>query len=586
MLLLACGAGAQSGAPQAAKSAAKNAQKEFARAHSLADKGGDLEAAIEEARHAAADDPTNVSYAAYAELLVQVDSARKLQASDELRRNGSTTLSDELLQRAMKRDPANPDLLNAARQAAIDRAGDVGAMRLSPESTYAEEPMLAPQDPQRNRDFHLRGSSATVLKTFFDQYGIKTVADPSMRQKQVRFDVGEADYVHASAVLAQITHTFLVPVSANEAVIYDDTQENRRSHEHQVVQTFEVTSAGGAADVAPLLVVLRTIFDLRTVTQKGMSIAIRGPREQVAAAAEFLQQISSPRAELMLEVRTYEISRTLLRNMGINFPLQYQVMNVGSVVHQLGATDLQDLANKIAAGTIDPSLITPAISGLLQQLQNQQGLFIGLVGGGVAQSAVIFTPPSLNFSETRGSIRILRSTMVRAAQGTTATFRDGFRYPIVTTEFSSALNLPILNRLPQSTFIPPPQVQYEDLGLTLKVTPLTFSNTDVRSAFEVEIRQLGGTSVNGIPVISNRQFSGTVDLRKDETSFIVGSISSSDIRSKQGLPGLSEIPGLAVLGGSIDRNESESELLIAVTPRVVRMPARQSVAEELSEKRK
>jgi len=118
---------------------------------------------------------------------------------------------------------------------------------------------------------------------------------------------------------------------------------------------------------------------------------------------------------------------------------------------------------------------------------------------------------------------------------------------------------------------PYPASEYVDLGVKIKATPTLHPNNQVTLLLEFEIRSLSGSSVNGIPIITNRTLTQTVRVKEDEPTLIGGRTDTEETRSITGLPGFAEIPiGGYVFGG---RNNSlqDTELLILVTPRKLRL---------------
>jgi Flp pilus assembly secretin CpaC len=87
--------------------------------------------------------------------------------------------------------------------------------------------------------------------------------------------------------------------------------------------------------------------------------------------------------------------------------------------------------------------------------------------------------------------------------------------------------------------------------------------------FELQVRSLTGQSSNGVPVISNREYQGSIRLRDGEPAVVAGDISSDDTRSMSGIPGLGAIPGLnrAMVTNSL--TTEDDELLITITPHIV-----------------
>jgi type II secretory pathway component GspD/PulD (secretin) len=119
-----------------------------------------------------------------------------------------------------------------------------------------------------------------------------------------------------------------------------------------------------------------------------------------------------------------------------------------------------------------------------------------------------------------------------------------------------------------------PSAEYEDLGLKVKATPRLHAGDEVTLQLQFDIKALTGSSINGIPILSNRSVEQTLRLRENETSVLSGILQSSEIRSTTGLPWISTQPGIGLLTGEDTANIQKSELLILVTPRALRLPPR------------
>ena len=94
-----------------------------------------------------------------------------------------------------------------------------------------------------------------------------------------------------------------------------------------------------------------------------------------------------------------------------------------------------------------------------------------------------------------------------------------------------------------------PQVEYQDLGLTLKATPKVMRNDEVALTIDLKIDALAGSSINGNPILNNRAYSGVVTLKQGEGVVVVSELDKSESRAISGTPGISEIPGLNDLTG-------------------------------------
>jgi hypothetical protein len=149
---------------------------------------------------------------------------------------------------------------------------------------------------------------------------------------------------------------------------------------------------------------------------------------------------------------------------------------------------------------------------------------------------------------------------------------------LVTVNNASNTVTVTLNTLQSSTTNPLsaqtayPSAEYEDLGLKIKATPRLHDGDEVTLQLQFDIKSLTGTNINGIPILSNRQIEQTIRLRENETSILSGILQTNDIQSTNGLPWTSTVPGIGLLTGEDSANIQQSELVILVTPRALRLP--------------
>jgi Flp pilus assembly secretin CpaC len=162
--------------------------------------------------------------------------------------------------------------------------------------------------------------------------------------------------------------------------------------------------------------------------------------------------------------------------------------------------------------------------------------------------------------------------MLRAAQNDPATFRDGTRYPILNAIFSPLSNSSAISQvLGNQTYAAPfPSYSYEDIGLTLKATPTIHGEQYVSLKLELQLRGLGATQLNGIPVITNREYSGTISVVNGETAVLTGMVTKSEQLSLQGLPGLAQLPILGAATSLHNKQTDDAELLITIRPFLIR----------------
>jgi type II secretory pathway component GspD/PulD (secretin) len=139
---------------------------------------------------------------------------------------------------------------------------------------------------------------------------------------------------------------------------------------------------------------------------------------------------------------------------------------------------------------------------------------------------------------------------------------------VVLSPASLFSGVPGTSGVPQQPY---PASEYVDLGVKIKATAKLHPNNEVTLQLEFEIRALAGTSVNGIPILSNRTLSQTVRVKEDQPTLISGLTDTEETKSIAGLPGFAEIPGAKYAFGSKSTSAQDTELLIVVTPRKVRL---------------
>jgi type II secretory pathway component GspD/PulD (secretin) len=121
-----------------------------------------------------------------------------------------------------------------------------------------------------------------------------------------------------------------------------------------------------------------------------------------------------------------------------------------------------------------------------------------------------------------------------------------------------------------SGLTPFPGAEYVDLGAKIKATPRVHENGDVSVKLSIELRALAGSSVNSIPVLTNETIEQSVRLRDGKTSILAGFLQGQKTVTLSGLPGFTGVPGVGLLGSSNNTSDNSSQLLILITPRIIR----------------
>ena len=482
---------------------------------------------------------------------------------------------------ALHLDPQN----EFARQRMTDAMGEWAPRTSSAPQVVedAEELRVAPSAALA--DFHYLGDSQGLLTQVAAAFGVTASFDESVVARQVRFNLGGADFYTAMAAACQMTHTFWTAMDSKQILLAAESAQNHRQFDRMALRTFYLSGVSSPQELNDIANVLRNLFEIRLVTpQPGASkIVVRAQRNVLDAATRLLEGLGDSRPQVMLDVHVYEIANTVTRNMGLQIPNTFNLFNIpAGALAALAGQNIQDLINQlISSGGINQSS-SQALSGLLAQLSGQQSSIfsnpLATFGGGLTLTGLSLGTAVAQLSLNESTVKTLEHATLRIAQGTEGTFRVGTRVPILNASFAPVFNTPAIASVIQNNSFqsPFPSFNYVDVGLSIKAKPLVNGNSDVSLDLELQFRALQSQSFNGVPVISNREYKGSIVLMDGEPAVVAGAVTHNEQRSLNGIPGLGALPGLNQVMTSNSKENDEDELLIVITPRVVSREQKQN----------
>jgi len=448
---------------------------------------------------------------------------------------------------------------------------DAGEIRVSPSPAQA--------------DFHYLGDGRVLLTQVAAAYGVTAIFDESVVARGVHFDLGQADFYTSMAVACQMTHTFWTPLGGKQILLAAETAQNHRQFDRMVLRTFYLPGISSPQEMTDVVNLLRNLFEIRLVTPQPQTstIIVRAPRNVMDAATRLLEGFGDSRPEVILDVNVFQVTSSVTRKMGLQIPNNFQLFNIPiGALAALGGQNIQDLINQLISGGGINQANSSAISGLLAQLQGQQNSIfsqpLATFGGGLTLSGLSLGTAGGQLSLNESDVRTLEHATLRVSQGNDATFRMGSRYPILNASFAPVFNTPAIASVIQNNSFqaPFPSFNYEDIGLSLKAKPSVSGSSDVGLQLELQLRTLTGQSENGVPIISNREYKGSINLLDGEPAVVAGSVTNNEQRSLTGIPGLGAVPGLNQVMTSNSKETDQDELLIVITPHVVDRPANQN----------
>jgi general secretion pathway protein D len=425
--------------------------------------------------------------------------------------------------------------------------------------------------------FHYRGDVRGLFTELASAYGMNAEFDDSVQAKTVRFYVDDVDFFTALTLACRVSKTMYTPLNAHQLLLAADTNENHKQYDRMSLATFSVPGATTPQQATEMVTSLRNICDFQKISSGQIgTVEVRAPQATLAACTKLLQQLTSDRPQVSLDVQIFNISHNFTREIGMHIPNTFNMFNIPvAALAALGGQSISSLVNQlISSGGINQAG-SSAISGLLAQLQGQSnGIFsqpLATFGGGLTFSGLSLDHLTTAISLNESWARSVSHVTLRAGQGNEATFHLGQRYPILNASYSPISNSSAISAvLGNQSYVPPfPSVSYEDIGLSLKAKPVIHENREVSLALELQVRSLTGQSANGVPYISNQEYKGSIRLRDGEPAVVAGEITTNDQRSMSGIPAVAAIPGLNWAVTDNTRMKENDELLIVITPHVV-----------------
>jgi general secretion pathway protein D len=546
---------------------------------------GDVDAAEKAFAKASEADPSNHDYAIDLQIARQHSVSKLIQDADKARHLGQDETARAKLAEALALDPKNQEVA----QHIDDLANLAGLPPDTVSANFAPAIELTPKPGKQS--FHFRSTEQEVLRRVIEAYGLRMVDDGSLATKTISFDADDLDFAQAAHLLSLATDSFMVPLDPARVLIAKDNKENHDKYDRLSLETLRLPGLTPTefSDVSNLAKNVLGIQQAAAQPELG-TLTVRAPASSLKALNKTLADLLDGKSEVLLDVKIYEVASTRTRLVGVQLPQTTTVFNVStelnsvisqnsSLVQQIISSGLASAGDYaaiaailIASGEVTSSILSQPFATFGNGLT-----LTGLTSNGITGNL------SLNSTDTRS----LDQVQLRLDDNAEGTIRSGTRYPITTSSYSSiaasSVSIPGITSAGLSSVLsglgisasslssaqPIPQVQYQDLGLTLKVTPRIERNDDVVLKLDLKIQALQGASLNGLPVLTNRSYTADIHLRGGASALVVGDLSRQESNAVSGTPGLTELPGFSALG-TTTKEFDVGNLAILVTPHILR----------------
>jgi len=328
-----------------------------------------------------------------------------------------------------------------------------------------------------------------------------------------------------------------------------DSPANRARLEDQVVQVFYLSHADPQDVVQSITTIMTSLNSLGvrpmiTPNKSSNSIMVRTSVAVMQVIERLIQSLDKPRAEVVIDVEILEVDRTHASSYGLNLS-QYQ----------LGSTFSPESAPPNTGGGGAFPVTPPPFN-------------MNTISQGVSMADFYLSVPTavVKALESDSRTKILAKPSLRGTEGKAVTLNLGQQIPVPSTTFG-AVAAGGLATTPTTSFT------LKDVGVNVTMTPTVTYDNEIRIDLTVE-NSAKGADVNvagqALPSFTSRKVSTTLRLRDGESNLLAGLLQEEDKKSLQGLPGISKIPGLRALFGGTDNSSTSSDIVMLITPRIVR----------------
>lgn len=494
--------------------------------------------------------------------------AQWLRQAEQSIDNGRRAEADVLLSRVLALDPANERARKLGDASRLERRraqwqveaetawgrGDIEGALLRLREILGESPRDAAALRLREAieatlatpaiDPQLAAALARPVSIEFKDASLKQVFEVLARtsginfvfDKDVKADQPTTIYLRRATVKEILNAVLLAQqleqrtLDAGTILVYPNTPAKARDHQALTIKTFYLTNT----DPKSALATLRTILKVRDVVadEKQNLLVMRDTPETIRLAEKLLAVHDIPEPEVMLEVEILEVKRSRLLDLGIRWP---------------------DLLTLTPLGTAANGLLT------LTDIKNASSRSLGAT----------ITPLTLSAGQGDTDINLLANPRIRARNRETAKILIGDRVPNITTTATA------------TGFIAE-SVQYVDVGLKLDVQPTIYLDNEVAIRINLEVSNIVDqvkTKTGTLAYqIGTRNATTVLRLKDGENQVLAGLISDAERSSANKVPGLGDIPFVGRLFGTRSEDGQKTELMLSITPRLVRGMTRPALA--------
>jgi len=471
--------------------------------------------------------------------LAEFQRAENVDPSNEAAKQG---LQKTMAQIAAKNSPPPPQKTNVDAEGLLEGPPELKPLSRAPISIKATE------------------DSRMIYETIASLAGLTVEFDPTLTSRRISVDLAGVTLEQALDAVDLESGDFWQPLTGTVIFVAPDNPQKRRDLEPEVVKTFYLANTDTPQDLTEIVTGLRQLLDLRRVQpiSSQNAIVIRDTPDKVALAGRIIEDADKAKPEVMIHVQVLTANRDRLRDLGI-----LGGQSASLVFNPTCAVQSSNNSSSCTSTTTSSTSTTTTTPGIaLNELKNLSTADYNLTLPGATVNAVL----------SDDQTRIIQDPEMRITDGDKATLTVGEKIPIATGSFQAGVGVSTTSVSPLVNT----QFQYQDVGVKIVVTPRVHPDGSVTLTQDITISSLAGNeNIGGIeqPIIANNEVDHTVRLQDGYSSVLGGLITRTETKNLNGYPGVSQLPLLKYMFADNSNEVQDNEVLIVLTPHIVRMPS-------------
>ncbi|MDT7540882.1 MAG: ral secretion pathway protein [Acidobacteriota bacterium] len=419
------------------------------------------------------------------------------------------------------------------------------------------------------RVINYNGDLEDFVRKMAEELGLNVIVDRDFPKRNVKVNLRDVTAARALDDIFVAQNLFFQKLDRRTIIVAE--QSKRGQYQQLVLKTFYLMNIDPQEARNMIQAALPPNSGrqpLVTPNKATNSITVRDTPENIRLIDELLRTIDKDRAEVVIDVNIYEVSRTNLLQLGNQIGNSSSLGNIGGFNPLTIFTGRQEA---VGGTTTSKGTGTKALADAATTAAN----VFSTLGG-----SFIIPQTQLSIFQSKDNTRLLAHTQVHAFDGEQSITRIGQKVPIQTAQVTPFGGTGVGTGTGTTTGGANsifgsggyPVIQYQDTGLNLKFTPQVFPNQDVEVKMEIESNDVIGGPNALTPTFSQRTMSGKARIPNGRTVMIASVAQDKQSRGSQGLPLLGLIPILGRLFATPTNNSSNADIVITVLPRVLSAP--------------